>query len=142
MRPAWAVVTGVVEITADGGVSTAMATSHHRGSCHCGKVQFHVDADLEQPALACNCSMCGRAGTLLAFVPATSFTLDAGADAVTDYQFGKMHIHHFFCSTCGIKPFGRGAGPDGTEMVAINIRCLDGVDPATVAIHHFDGKSL
>ncbi|MBP6631328.1 MAG: GFA family protein [Kofleriaceae bacterium] len=119
-----------------------MAETHYQGSCHCGKVRFHVDADLTKPAVACNCSMCGRAGTLLVFVPASGFTLEAGADAMTDYQFGKKHVHHLFCATCGIKAFGRGAGPDGVEMIAVNVRCLDGVDPAAVPLHHYDGKAL
>ena len=47
-----------------------------------------------------------------------------------------------FCSTCGVRSFARGAGEDGVDMYAINVRCLDDVDPATLAIHNFDGKSL
>jgi hypothetical protein len=86
--------------------------------------------------------MCGRAGGLLSFVPEDKFKLDQGAENLTDYRFNKHVIHHVFCKTCGIKPFARGAGPQG-PMVAINVRCLDGVDPfALVAkAKQFDGKS-
>lgn len=31
----------------------------HRGSCHCGKVRFTVEGDLEQ-VIECNCSHCVR----------------------------------------------------------------------------------
>lgn len=31
--------------------------------------------------------------------------------------------------------------PDGTPMVAINARCLEGVDPASLKVVHFDGRS-
>ena len=32
-------------------------------------------------------------------------------------------------------------GPDGTPMVAINIRCLEGVDPDALKPTRFDGRS-
>ncbi len=116
--------------------------STYAGSCHCGAVRYAVELDLSRPVVSCNCSMCGRTGALLGFVPATAFTLEAGADRLTDYQFNRRHIHHTFCQVCGIRSFSRGVGPDGSEMVAINVRCLDGVDPSTLTVTHFDGKSL
>ena len=119
-----------------------MAESTHHGGCHCGAVRFHVDLDLEKPALTCNCSICSRSGTMLLFVPKAKFTLDKGEDHLTSYKFNKRNIDHLFCKTCGIKSFGRGKGPDGTEMVAVNVRCLDNVDLAQVPTHAFDGKSL
>lgn len=114
----------------------------YTGGCHCGKVRYEVSADLSQPLIACNCSICAKTGTILAFVPAPAFTLLSGEPDLVDYLFNKKHIHHLFCSTCGIRSFARGAGEDGVDMYAINVRCLDDVDPATLAIHNFDGKSL
>jgi hypothetical protein len=111
------------------------------GSCHCGAVRYHVDIDLSQPVIVCNCSMCGRAGTMLAFVPADKFTLEQGEDSLTDYQFNKEVIHHLFCKVCGIKSFARGIGPGGKETAAINVRCLEGVDPSKLEIKQFDGRS-
>jgi hypothetical protein len=99
-----------------------------------------VELDLGATVMACNCSMCGRAGTLLAFVPATQFTLLSGEDALTDYQFNKHVIHHLFCRFCGIKSFSRGVGKNG-PTAAINVRCLDGVDVDGLTIQKFDGKS-
>lgn len=117
------------------------ATTHH-GGCHCGAVRFHVEIDLAQTAVTCNCSMCARAGTILSFVPASRFVLEQGEASLTDYQFHRKIIHHLFCKTCGIKAFGRGVGPDGAEMVAVNVRCLDGVDLAKIQTRAFDGKAL
>ncbi len=71
-----------------------------------------------------------------------AFKLLSGEDALTDYQFNKHNIHHLFCSTCGVKSFGRGTAPDGKKMVAINARCLEGVDPEKLSVQHFDGKAL
>jgi hypothetical protein len=113
----------------------------YTGSCHCGAVRYTVEADLSQPVISCNCSMCQRSGTLLAFVPADKFHLVQGSDSLTDYQFNKQVIHHLFCKVCGIKSFARGTGPGGKQMAAINIRCLEGVEPSEVKIQSFDGRS-
>lgn len=118
-----------------------MANDTHHGSCHCGAVQFDVELDLTQPVISCNCSMCARAGTLLAFVAPEQFTLRTGEDALTNYQFHKHVIDHLFCSTCGIKPFARGQKRDGTPMVAVNARCLEDVDVGALNAVPYDGKS-
>ncbi len=75
-------------------------------------------------------------------MPASSFALRAGADDLRDYQFGKRSIHHLFCAQCGVGSFSRGTMPDGGEMVAINVRCLDDVDIAALTPTPFDGRSL
>lgn len=115
--------------------------SKHHGSCHCGAVTFEVDADLDQPT-ACNCSMCRRSGTLLVFVPDGSFHQLSGEEALKDYQFGKKHIHHLFCTTCGIKPFAWGLDQEGKRMYAVNVRCVDGVDVQAIEPRWYDGAAL
>lgn len=113
----------------------------YQGSCHCGAVAFEVEAAIAD-ALACNCSICNRAGYLLTFVGADKFKLLRGEDAQTDYQFGKKHIHHTFCKTCGVRSFSAGATPEGGTMYAVNVRCLEGVDVSALPVNHYDGKSL
>jgi hypothetical protein len=113
---------------------------HYTGGCHCGAVRYELTAELTG-AMACNCSICGKTGTLLIFVPGASFTLLSGEERLTDYLFNKQHIHHLFCSRCGIRSFARGNAPDGSVVVAVNVRCLDDVDPTTLDITHHDGKS-
>jgi hypothetical protein len=93
-------------------------------------------------AITCNCSICSKTGTILAFAPATQFDLLTGADALSDYQFGRKRIHHLFCKHCGVRSFGRGAMPDGTPTVAVNVRCLDGIDLDAVRVERFDGKRM
>jgi hypothetical protein len=116
-------------------------TTTYTGGCHCGAVRYRVRVNLS-PVITCNCSICSKTGTMLAFTPAARFELQSGADALTDYQFGKKRLHHLFCSRCGVRSFGRGEMPDGTAMVAVNVRCLDGVDLASVQPKPFDGRSL
>ncbi|AUX26110.1 aldehyde-activating protein [Sorangium cellulosum] len=114
----------------------------YTGGCHCGKVRFEVKADLSAPVMSCNCSICAKTGTLLTFAPAEQFTLQQGGDALTDYQFNKKMIHHMFCSVCGIRSFARGTAPNGSEMCAINVRCLDDVDLDALTVTRIDGKSM
>ncbi len=112
----------------------------YTGGCQCGKVRYEVEIALGE-VNACNCSRCGRIGSLFAFLPATDFALKSGEDSLKDYQFNNNVIHHLFCSDCGIESFATGKGPDGTELVAINARCLDGVDVDTLEIKKVDGRS-
>jgi len=112
-----------------------------QGGCHCGKVRYEVKTDLAR-VIACNCSICAKHGLWLTFAPASEFKLLSGADMLKDYQFAKKNVHHLFCSACGVESFGRGAKPDGTEMIAVNVRCLDGVDISSLTPTPFDGKSL
>ncbi len=95
-----------------------------------------------EKAFACNCTICSRAGWLLGFVPATAFRLVSGADATTDYQFGKKHLHHPFCKTCGVRPFSRGEDKSGKATVAVNLRTLAGLDAAKLPVETFDGAAL
>ncbi len=111
------------------------------GSCHCQRVRFETTLSLDK-ATECNCSICSRVAAQRAFTPAAQFTLLSGEDALTDYQFGKHHLHHLFCKFCGVHAFASGTGRDGTEMRAVNIRCLEGVDTGSVEITRFDGRKL
>jgi hypothetical protein len=116
-------------------------TRTYAGGCHCGKVRFEVQTDF-QPVVSCNCSICAKMGWLLTFVPAAKFTLLSGQEVLSDYQFGKKHVHHVFCGHCGIRSFGHGTAPDGSPTYAVNVRCLEGVDLGALTITPFDGKSL
>jgi hypothetical protein len=113
----------------------------YAGGCHCGRVRYQVATALA-PVIACNCSICSKRGILWTFVPAAQFTLQQGADVLTDYQFNRHVIHHLFCRVCGVGSFSRGEGPDGSETAAINVRCLDDVDVGSLSVTPFDGKSL
>ena len=112
----------------------------YSGGCHCGRVRYQVTTNLE-PVLSCNCSICRKRGYLLTFVPRAQFKLLSGERGQTDYLFNRKVVHHLFCSTCGVGAFGTGAAPDGTEMVAVNVRCLDHADLDALTITPFDGKS-
>lgn len=110
------------------------------GGCHCGAVRFEVTTDLAK-TITCNCSYCAKMGWILTFAPESSFTLVSGEEQLTEYMFNKKVIHHTFCKVCGVHPFGRSKNQQGEPTVAINVRCLDDVDTASLTPFAWDGKS-
>lgn len=117
-------------------------TQTYSGGCQCGKVRYEVTMDIPE-VMACNCSRCGRLGSLLAFAPMTQFKLLSGDADLTSYEFNRHTIHHKFCSTCGIQSFAIGKNSrTGVQMAAINVRCLDDVDPDAFKVKKVDGKSF
>lgn len=113
---------------------------NYKGSCHCGNIAFEVEGELTG-AMACNCSICSRKGSLLWFVPRDKLRLLTPEKAMSTYTFNKHVIQHRFCPTCGMHPFGEGVDPKGNKMAAINIRCLENIDLASVPVQNFDGRS-
>lgn len=111
------------------------------GGCHCGKVPFEVEADLQQ-VTECNCSICSKRGSLLWFVPRANLRLITPEENLATYTFNKHKIKHHFCSKCGCAPFGDGTSPEGDAKAAINVRCLSDVDLSVLKVNHFDGRKL
>ena len=114
---------------------------NYRGSCHCGKVAFEVEGTVDS-ALACNCSICRRKGSLLWFTARDKFRLLTPESDAATYTFNKHVIQHRFCRVCGIHPYGEGKDPKGNAMAAINLRCLEDFDLDSVPVTTFDGASL
>jgi hypothetical protein len=111
------------------------------GSCHCGKIAYSLDEEMPTDALACNCSICRRKAYLHHFTIPDKFTLHADRDDIQVYTFNRHAIRHQFCKTCGCAPFAEGTGPDGKDMVEINLRCVDGLDVESLNVSHYDGAS-
>jgi hypothetical protein len=73
-----------------------MTTMLYKGSCHCGNIAFEVEGDLTS-ALACNCSICSRKGSLLWFMPRDSLRLSVRDEEKIDtYTFNKHVISIVF----------------------------------------------
>ena len=111
------------------------------GSCHCGAVTFTVEAALPTAAMSCNCSHCRRKGMLLAFFSPSQFSV-TGEAALATYMFNKHMIQHRFCTVCGVQPFATGKAPDGTEMRAVNLRCVPDLDLDALEIRKVDGANF
>ncbi|HXG78079.1 MAG TPA: GFA family protein [Methyloceanibacter sp.] len=113
----------------------------YEGGCHCGRVRYRAKASLER-VLDCNCSICRKRGALWTYVQPEEFELLSGESDLSDYQFNNKIIHHVFCRHCGVGSYSYGPAPSGENIFALNVRCLDGVDVASLTLTPFDGKSL
>lgn len=111
----------------------------YQGGCHCGRIKYEVEGTLGQ-VIDCNCSMCRKRGGLLWFVPRAQFRLLTSETALATYTFNTHKLRHRFCSACGIAPFSEGTDPKGAATVAINARCLEGVEPASLNVVAYDGR--
>ncbi len=111
------------------------------GSCHCGRIAFDLDGEIGT-VIDCNCSLCRRRGSLLAFFPRSALTLKTPEGDIATYTFNAHAIQHRFCATCGCAPYGEGIDPKtGEATIAVNVRCLPGVDLGSLNLMAFDGAS-
>jgi len=111
---------------------------NYRGSCHCGRVTFEVQAKLDY-VVDCNCSICRRRGALWHGALESDLRILTGEAELTLYQFGTNTAKHYFCKHCGIHPFVR-PRLDPTRW-AFNVLCVDGVDAKSLPVRHFDGEN-
>lgn len=110
----------------------------HHGSCHCGRVTFRLEAQLGA-VFDCTCSMCRRMGALWHGASESSLQIVAGEDELQLYQFNTMTAKHYFCRHCGAHPFTR-PRLDPSRW-AVNVRCIEAVDPSSLQVHTFDGAN-
>ncbi len=110
----------------------------YKGSCHCGAVQYEVEAANTLKVQDCNCSICAKSGYLHLIVPRSKFKLLSGEKSLVTYTFGTGEAKHKFCKICGIKSFYiPRSNPDGYD---VNVRCLE-PQPEQLEIEYFDGTN-
>lgn len=112
-------------------MATSPSLQSTSGGCHCGTVRFEAEVDITTAA-ECNCSYCSKIGLLLAFTGEKRLCLTAGHHALTDYRFHTGHVAHLFCARCGTAIYGRVPGPDNRPLIAVNLRCVDGLDLTSI----------
>lgn len=110
-------------------------------SCHCGRVAAEFEGDIKE-LVSCNCSICQRKGWLMWFTSRDNLKLLTPDDNASSYTFNKHVIKHRFCPVCGTSPYAEGVDPKGNQVAAINFRCVEGIDLASIPVREFDGRAL
>lgn len=111
----------------------------YQGSCHCGRVRFEVEIDLDHVRV-CDCSICKRRGALIHRVEPQHLRLLTPLEDLTLYMFHTHTAKDYFCPTCGILPFRRPRTDPG--VWAVNVRCLEGLDLESIPIKRVYGSQL
>jgi hypothetical protein len=110
----------------------------YEGGCHCGRVRFRVRGELTRVS-DCNCSICTKKGILHWIVPRDRFEILSGEGELETYRFNTGVARHTFCRHCGIHAFY--VPRSDPDKIDVNVRCLDDVDLASIAIEPFDGRN-
>ena len=114
-----------------------------------GACRFEIDTDLDH--VRCNCSVCRRRGALIHRVPESALRMLTPLEDLTVYEWHTRTARDYFCPTCGIMPFRIPSAPTAQETAegklpftgwAINARCLEGVDLASVPVRLVNGADL
>lgn len=116
-----------------------MVMTRHKGSCHCGRVEFEVEAPPVIEAIECNCSICQKTGFLHLMVPENHFHLLKGQDFLKTYTFNTHKAKHLFCTVCGVKAFYRPRSHP--HYFSVNVRCLDMKSIRHLGFLQFDGAN-
>jgi len=121
--------------------TTTTKTQTLAGGCHCGAVRFQVNIDLGKGGSRCNCSICTKTSVISSIVKPDAFTLLSDDASLASYEWGAKISRRCFCPRCGVHCFGRGFLEEvGGDYVAVNLLCLDDVDPALLPVIHWDGR--
>ena len=103
-------------------------------------VRFECTTDLAM-VTACNCSICTKKGLHFAFLAPKSFQLRAGEENLKEYLFNKHAILTSPASTVASRCSPAASKPDGTEVVALNVSCIDGIELAKLTMTPVDGRN-
>ncbi|MYN09213.1 GFA family protein [Pseudoduganella aquatica] len=95
------------------------------GSCLCGAVAYRAEGPVRH-ASHCYCTMCrkqhGAAAGSYANVAAAGFTIERGAERVTEYA-SSSHGRRGFCSVCGSNLYWRST--EAPDRIAVTLGTLE-----------------
>jgi hypothetical protein len=114
-----------------------MVQLRYKGSCHCGRVKFEVEGELNQAAV-CNCTICHMSGFVHWVIEPSRLRMITPMDELSAYIWGTKAARHYFCSVCSISPLRKPRYFPG--KLSVNVRCLEGVDMNTILISQSEGQ--
>jgi hypothetical protein len=120
--------------------NTQSSPKLHRGTCHCGAVQFEATLALET-VTRCNCSICTKTAWVGALMKPEAFKLVLGDADLSSYEWGGKTAKRHFCKHCGVQVYAAGFLEEvGGAYVSINVNALDDVEIQQLPLIHWDGR--
>jgi len=122
-----------------------MSVKTYSGSCHCQKVRFQADIDLEAGTGKCNCSFCAKVRNWITMIKPDALRLLTDAADLGDYGFTEASVNrHHFCKHCGVRVYTKGHVKEiGGDFVSVMIASLEGLSDeflASLPVQYFDGR--
>ena len=111
---------------------------NYRGGCHCGRIGFEVEGQLDEVS-ECNCSICTKKAYLHWIVAPDCFRLLTPRANLATYTFNTHTAKHYFCPVCGVAPFY--IPRSDPDKIDVNARCLEGVQLDQLQLRRFDGQN-
>ena len=125
-------------------------------TCNCGQLSLTYEGPDPERISLCQCYECqrrtGSVFSVQARLPIEHVTIEGESTTWTFPESGKPPATfrscdsggatYHFCPKCGCAPFAEGTDKKGAPQAAVNVRCLEGVNPSALKIVPFDGRSL
>jgi len=107
-------------------------------SCHCGAVRLEI-AERPTQITSCNCSLCRRIGSQMAYYRRDQLKIICAPGATTGYVQGDrtLALHH--CNVCGCTTHWENIDPTLPDKIGVNTRMIDPAELAGVPVRKFDG---
>jgi len=103
-------------------------------TCHCGAVMYEVPRAPET-LTSCNCSICRRLGSLMAYYSPKEVTVSGDTDT---YIWGDRMIVFHRCKVCGCFTHWSPVDPS-TDRMGVNARLMAPEILAAARVRKFDG---
>ena len=106
--------------------------------CHCGTVRLEVPR-APRRLTSCNCSICRKYGSLMAYYKASAVRLKYRQRDVQKYSWGDRWLRFVRCRTCGCFMHWEQAKGKPSDRMGVNARNFDPRVIAKTRIRRFDG---
>ena len=108
------------------------------GQCHCGQVKWTYEGEIDR-VTSCNCSVCGKYGTLWAYGYRDKNVKVSGE--TTAYYRGDKELGFHFCPNCGCVAYWLAVNERKEGLrIAVNTRLINKPEAIQdIPIRHFDG---
>jgi len=109
-------------------------------SCHCGAIRIEL-AELPTKVTECNCSLCRRLGTRVAYYSRDQVKIICEPGATTGYIQGDRTLANHHCNVCGCTTHWENIRPDLPDRIGVNTRLIDPAEMEGIKVRKFDGAN-
>jgi hypothetical protein len=106
--------------------------------CHCGACRLEVPR-APRRLTSCNCSICRRSGSLMAYYKASAVRLKYRLRDVQKYSWGDRWLRFVRCRTCGCFLHWEQVKGKLRDRMGVNARNFDPKVIARTRVRRFDG---